>query len=132
MRSVHLATHPEDGIWALLMADDLKLESTAAEPEKAIIAVLLLWLVLGVALAWKKVQGGQQISWIGYEVRLDELSLGISAGRARWAVEWPQRMARDVVAELGGIPFRGWQIKLRCGRACVGQAFLVPAICLYR
>ena len=62
--------------------------------------VVLLWRVLGVPLSWAKIQGGRRLTWIGYEVQLDTLSLGISEGRARWAIEWLLRVSRDGVADV--------------------------------
>ncbi len=100
VRAVHHVMTPEDELWLMLMADDLKLECTAPAPEIRIVAVLLFWVLLGVPISWHKIQGGDSISWIGYEVNLRELALGISAGRALWAVNWLRRMARDGLADI--------------------------------
>ena len=39
-------------------------------------------VVLG-PFSWKKLKGGLEIAWVGYELTLAELRLGISASRAR-------------------------------------------------
>ncbi len=100
VRATHHLMTPEDGLWMMLMADDLKLECSSTTPEVQIIAVLLLWAVLGVPIAWLKIQGGGSIAWIGYEVNLRDLSLGISTGRADWAVQWLRRMTRDGLVNI--------------------------------
>ena len=95
VRLTHLIAKPEDGLWLLLMADDLKAESTGERPKRSILFVILLWLAVGVPLSWGKIQGGRRLNWIGYDVQLDTLSVGISEGRARWAIEWLLRVSRD-------------------------------------
>ena len=84
----------------MLMADDLKAESTGQEAKKSVLWVILLWLVLGVPLSWTRVQGGRRLAWVGCEVQLDTLALGISASRARWAMEWLARVARDGMTDM--------------------------------
>ena len=52
-------------------------------------------------MSWKKTQGGMVFAWIGFEVSLREMSLGISAGRSEWAMTWMTRMLDN-----GGILIR--------------------------
>ena len=40
------------------------------------------------------------MAWVGYEVQLEALVLGISLSRARWAVEWLRRVARDGITDV--------------------------------
>ncbi len=65
VRAAHLLCDPTDEVWLLLMADDLKAESTAEHPRRALVFVLVVMMVLGVPLAWHKTHGGQVIHWIG-------------------------------------------------------------------
>ncbi len=50
VRAAHLLALPENARWLLLFADDLKAESTSARPQRAIIFVVVLLVVLGVPL----------------------------------------------------------------------------------
>ncbi len=94
-RSVHLVACPSQRLWLLLMADDFKVESTSDQRRVDVIWVILYFVILGVPFAWRKTQGGDLITWIGYSVNLTELSLGIAASRAEWVANWLERCARD-------------------------------------
>ncbi len=101
VRAVHLLAQPEDELWLLLLADDLKTESTSRVPAVSIIFVVLVMSVLGVPLAWHKAQGGQIVNWIGYEVHLGELSLGITERRAEWCIKFLLQLSRDGRIDIG-------------------------------
>ncbi len=90
-------------LWVLLMADDMKVESTSSTPHRWILWFVFMLRLFGVPLSWRKVQGGVEIIWIGYSIRLDTLSVGISAGRARWAAEWMRRAARDGAMDVADL-----------------------------
>ena len=100
MRTVHHLALPSYELWLQLMVDDLKLEETSATPEVDIVWVLVLWLILGVPLAWKKIHRGSSLAWTGFSVVLRALTLGISEGRAAWAIGWLERFARDGCADI--------------------------------
>ena len=55
VRLTSIVADPSDSMWMMLVADDLKLESTGPEPQRSILFVILLWLVLGVSFSWAKV-----------------------------------------------------------------------------
>jgi hypothetical protein len=95
LRALHLVLHPDDQVWALLMADDFKIESTASRPARAVVKTLLLLLLLGLPVSWPKTQGGSRILWIGYEILLRELAVGISARRATWCISFLDKLTRD-------------------------------------
>ena len=78
-----------------MMADDIKVESTSETPALTLLFVLLTIELLGVPLAWRKVHGGEDLRWIGYQVDVTCLRLGITESRARWSVEWFSRLVRD-------------------------------------
>ncbi len=82
-------------LWMLMMADDIKVESTSRSPRLWVLWAIILLRILGVPLSWHKVQGGREIAWIGYAVNLRTLSLGISASRANWVCDWMNRVSRD-------------------------------------
>ena len=54
VRAVHLVAAPSFCLWLLLMADDLKVESTSEHRERDVVWMILFWAMLGVPLAWKK------------------------------------------------------------------------------
>ncbi len=47
IRAVHLLSLPSDELWILLMADDIKAESTSGNPKRAIVYVILILVILG-------------------------------------------------------------------------------------
>ena len=126
VRLAHLLAIPEDGLWLMLMADDLKAESTGERPKRSILYVILLWSVLGVPLSWTKVQGGRRLAWIGYEVQLDTMSLGISENRALWAVNWLERIARDGMAEIADFRSAIGRLSFVVGALEWERPFLAP------
>ncbi len=117
VRAAHLLAQPSDQLWLLLMADDLKCESTAEQPHVPIVFVILLLVVLGVPLSWHKAQGGETIKWIGYEVHLGQLALGITQRRADWCVDFLLQLARDGRADVA-------RMRSGLGRLC----FVVGAL----
>ncbi len=117
IRAVHLLSLPSDELWILLMADDIKAESTSANPKRAIIYVILILVVLGVPLSWHKSQGGEIVRWIGYEVNLANLALGITARRAAWCVDFLLQLSRDGRTDVG-------RLRSGLGRLC----FVVGAL----
>ena len=62
---------------------------------------LLILEVLGTPIKWSKVRGGVQIDWIGYWLDLGRFELGVSEGRAAWAVRWLTDKARERRVPLG-------------------------------
>ncbi len=117
VRAAHLLAQPSDQLWLLLMADDLKCESTAEQPQIPIVFVILRFVVLGVPMSWHKAQGGETIKWIGYEVHLGLLALGITQRRADWCVDFLLQLARDGRADVA-------RMRSGLGRLC----FVVGAL----
>ncbi len=95
LRALHLVIPPSDQIWALLMADDFKVEATSSCPARSVVKALVLLLLLGLPVSWPKTQGGSRILWIGYEIWLEQLAVGISERRATWCTGFLDRLARD-------------------------------------
>ena len=44
--------------------------------------------LIGFPLSWIKANGGAIYAWVGYEINLREMSLGISEKRAAWLLGW--------------------------------------------
>ncbi len=97
VRLLHHISEPSMELWLLLVADDLKMESTARRPEEALLFVLWVLELLGVPLQWEKTEGGDVLNWVGYQFSYASHSLGLSESRASWAAAWCQRHA-----ETGG------------------------------
>ncbi len=100
LRSLHHILLPSDQVWALLMADDFKIEATSAQPARSVVKALLLLLLIGLPVSWPKTQGGSRILWIGYEIWLQQLAVGISARRASWCTGFLDKLARDGRCDL--------------------------------
>ena len=126
MRAVHHVMDSADEIWLMLMADDFKLESTCPRPSLPIVGTLLLLSVLGIPLSWKKVQGGEKLEWIGYEVWVRELALGITAARAAWASGWCSRVARDAMLPTAEFATGIGRLSFICGVLEYERPFLAP------
>ncbi len=101
VRLTHYLADADDELWILLLADDFKIESSSSRPKRAVVFVLLLLNFLGIDIQWRKVQGGSTIAWVGYEFRLWDHALGISAGRADWAIKFCHRVAHDGMVRVG-------------------------------
>ncbi len=94
LRGLHYLSTEQEALWVLLVADDFKVESTAVDPDAALLYALLVLVLFGLPLKWKKTSGGDEVEWVGYHVLLLEHSLGLSARRAEWAVNWCTTLAQ--------------------------------------
>ena len=126
MRVVHHVMDIQDELWLLLMADDFKLESTSQNPSFPIVGALLLLTVLGVPLSWRKIQGGERLEWIGYEVWVRELALGITSSRAAWASAWCAQIARDGIVSTAEFATGVGRLSFVCGVLEYERPFLAP------
>ena len=72
-----------------------EMESIGESPVHTLLFALLTMKVPGVPLSWRKVHGGESMRWIGYQVDVAGLSLGMTESRAKWSVDWCSRLARD-------------------------------------
>ncbi len=108
------------------MADDLKVESTAPAPEREVLWVIVFLALLNLPLAWRKIQGGDEISWIGYAVRCSDLSLGISLQRATWAANWLRQHSRDGMGCIEEFASVFGRLAFICGALEYDRPFLAP------
>ena len=85
-------------MWLSIVADDL-LAISAGQFIRAF--VLVLFLVIGLPLSWKKIERGESMSWVGYEVLLREEKLGVTEKRALWLGSWYAKLLEEKVAKVG-------------------------------
>ena len=103
------------------------IESTNRRPAIPILITLLFLGVLGFALSWRKVNGGNRIEWIGYEVWAKELRLGIAASRASWAIDWCRRLARDGATTTAELATGVGRLSFVCGVMEYERPLLPPS-----
>ncbi len=124
VRAAHYVADPAAELWLLLMADDLKAESTSPRPHHAIVALLIFFRILNLPISWSKIQGGAVIQWIGYELHMDEHSLGITARRASHAVAWLKRIIRDGRVKVSEFRSELGRLSFICGALEYERPFL--------
>ncbi len=126
VRLAHYIMDIDDELWVLLLADDFKIESSAAWPKRTVILFLLILSLLGIDVQWKKVQGGSTIAWVGYEFRLWDHSLGISESRAQWAIRFCHRLVQDGVVKVGELRDGLGRLSYIAGALDFDRPFLGP------
>ncbi len=126
VRLGHYLTQADDELWLLLLADDFKIESSAQRPKRTVVSFLWLLDFLGIAVQWRKVQGGDCIAWVGYEFWLAEYALGVSERRAQWAVTFCNRVVRDGVIRVGELREGLGRLAYIAGALDYDRPFLAP------
>ncbi len=126
VRASHYLADSSAELWLLLMADDLKAEATGHQPHHHILALLIFLRLLNFPLSWAKVQGGDTICWIGYELHLPRLTLGITASRAAHAVAWLRRIVRDRQVNAAELRSELGRLSFICGALEYERPFLGP------
>ncbi len=126
VRACHYLADASAELWLLLMADDLKVEATGDRPHHHILALLMFLRILNFPFSWPKVQGGDTIRWIGYELNLPRLTLGITAGRAEHAVAWLRRIVRDRQVHVAELRSELGRLSFICGALEYERPFLAP------
>ncbi len=126
VRSAIYMADPSMEIWAMLMADDLKLESTSPEQPSDLLFVLMYLAILGFPLAWPKVHGGAELRWIGYHVLVSRLRLGVTEHRAAWACSWARRLVRDGLTDMDDFRSGLCRLSFIAGVLDYERPFLAP------
>ena len=85
MRLGHYLVGFENAIWALLYSDDGDLIGRTDYPERGLLTFLLVLVLVGIPLSWKKLRGGAKVEWIGYPLDVARFEVGVSETRALWA-----------------------------------------------
>ena len=96
-------------IFHLLYADDGLGMCDASHCVESMLLPFLIFDVLEVPMAWKKVRGGSKVSWIGYTIDTNGFMLGISDKKVEWVLSWVGKHLEE-----GGIV--GRQMKAGLGR----------------
>ena len=112
------------------MADDIKAESTGLHREAAVIWSIVFLTICGVPLSWNKIQGGDEIRWIGYHILLSSFALGITESRAMWATDWLERVATDGCVRGDELRSAGGALSIHHGSTGVREAVLSSTVLL--
>ncbi len=126
VRACHYMADASAELWLLLMADDLKAEATGHHNHRHLLAVLLFLRVINVPLSWGKVKGGDRVCWIGYELDLTRLTLGITASRADHAVTFLRRIIRDGQVRVAEFRSEVGRLSFICSALEYERPFLGP------
>ncbi len=126
VRACHYLADASAEIWLLLMADDLKAEATGHHVHRHIIAVLLFLRVINVPLSWPKIKGGDCVCWIGYELDLRRLTLGITSSRASHSISYLHRIIRDGQVKVSEFRSEVGRLSFICGALEYERPFLGP------
>ena len=113
-------------LWLTRFADDFDVEAEGDNFPIVIFMVLLAWTVLGVPLAWSKCRGGLRYDWIGYEILLDEYSLGISQKRADWVSGWYVKVLTRGSVSLAELRAAVGRLSFVCGALRYDRPFIAP------
>jgi hypothetical protein len=96
----------------LVFVDDLFWMTREKSGIERIVVSIFFFVILGLPFSWKKFAGGLQLSWVGFTIDLESCALGLSVGRATWAMQWLRDRAAegkarvaDMCAVLGRLSF---------------------------
>ena len=113
-------------LWLLLVADDLNQSCSCRNTDPALLVFLLLAGILQFSISWNKVNGGQVLRWMGYNVRFfSPHHLCITESRAACASEWCLELLTSdtvLIFRTGSSP---WTTDFRGGRSRMGSRFSV-------
>ncbi len=126
LRTLHHLAPRDLELWVLLVADDFKIESTAANPQVSILFTLLLFEVLGVPLQWEKTGGGVESDWVGYNLQYRIHAIGLSESRAEWAANWCSRHAEAGFALMSELREGLGRLSFVAGALTFERPFLSP------
>lgn len=100
------------GLLHLLFADDGWLTAYGEFFWRRILFWFFCLDLLEVPISWKKVRGGVEVHWIGYQLDVGGFKKGISAKKVKWMKEWLAKhlsaggiVGRDLKSALGRFSF---------------------------
>ena len=108
------------------MAEDLAVIPSQGRIRETIFLVIVFLLVMGFPLSWGKLAGGETLQWVGYELVLSEVSLGLSASRAQWLEGWYSRLLRDRSVQMHNFQEGLGRAAFVCGALDYDRPFLAP------
>lgn len=104
-------------IYQFLFADDLRWTAHGTLMYENLLLALLAWETMGAPISWKKVKGGLEFEWIGYEMDFVAHRIGLSIKRASWLRDWARGTASAGLA-------MGRRFQEGLGRLCYSSAAL--------
>ncbi len=126
LRALHYASGIEEELWALLVADDYKVDSTAPGADRSLLFFLAFFHLLGLPIKWAKTDGGDQVDWVGYSVLVRRFRLGLSANRAAWIVRWCRQHADQGSGIVGELRDGLGRLAFAAGALTYERPFLAP------
>ncbi len=126
LRGPHYLSTQAEGLWVLLVADDFKFDSTSDQPDYSLLYSLLVLVLFGFPLKWRKTAGGDEVDWVGYHIVLRNFSLGLSERRATWAITWCSSLARAGAAKIGDLRDGLGRLSFAVGALEHERPFLAP------
>jgi len=88
LRFLYILLGPAHHLDTLLYADDLELIAACKEERLSIFLAIVYLIAIGVPLKWSKFRGGFQLDWVGFFFCHRTHSVGLSAARAGWLIDW--------------------------------------------
>ena len=112
VRLCHRLAGSSLGVYHLLFADDGWITSVGEHFWRKSLFWLFVMELAEFPISWKKVRGGLEVQWIGYQLDVDKFARGVSAKKVRWVDEWISRrlqeggvLGREMKAALGRLSF---------------------------
>ena len=114
VRLCHALADCDLAVYHLLYSDDGWLTSMGDHFWRRMLFWLFVLEVFEIPISWRKVRGGTEVQWIGYQLSVATFSRGISSKKVKWFTEWLHKhvaaggvMGRDFQAVLGRLSFVG-------------------------
>ncbi len=112
VRTAHRLAGKEMGVLHLLFADDGWLTAVGEFFWRKLLFWLFVLEVMEVPISYKKVRGGTEIQWIGYQLDVEEFKKGISESKVKWILGWITKKridggatGRELKSALGRLSF---------------------------
>ncbi|MEE3098260.1 MAG: hypothetical protein VX463_00690, partial [Pseudomonadota bacterium] len=127
VRALHYVLGHSHALWQLLYSDDECMTGRGQTALEPLLAGLLCMEVLGVPVAWEKVQGGVELDYIGFWLVVARFQVGLSERRAAWAVDWLKERVRTGTADGSDFCQAVGRLGFIAGALQHTAAFLGPA-----
>lgn len=112
VRLAHNLADEHLGLWHLLFADDGWLTATGRWFWRKILYWFFVLDLFEFPISWKKVSGGCMVQWIGYQLDVQQFTVGISDRKKEWVRSWVAArlkeggvVGREMRAALGRLTF---------------------------
>ena len=128
-RKAHSVVGRRAPLWLLLVADDLNQSCSGRNTDPALLVFLLLAGILQFPISWNKINGGQVLRWVGYEILLASSSVGITESRAAWASKWCLKLLTSDTVLISELEEGLGRLTFVAGVLEWDRAFLSPFYC---